>query len=350
MKKRYVVLSMALSIFLTGCVDNRNNDKTAEDSPAGAESQEVSKGIFAMDTYMTVRAYGESAESAVDDALAEIERLDNLFSSEDPDSEIYKINQQGGGSLSEDSAYLVERALEIAGETEGAFDIAIYPVAKAWGFLGQEYRVPDAEELEALFPLTDWTEIAYDGENAQISFAQEGMQIDLGGIAKGYTSSRIMNIFEEHGVTSGIVNLGGNAQMLGSKPDGSLWKVGIRDPNREDGYLGILDIADKAVITSGGYERYFEEDGMTYHHIIDPATGYPADSGLVSVSIVSGDGTLADGLSTALFIMGKEKAEAFWRAHHEEFDMILMTEENDVYVTEGIKDCFSSDYRVRILE
>lgn len=350
MKKWYVFLSMVLSIFLAGCVDNRNNDKTAEDSLAGAESQEISREIFAMDTYMTVRAYGESAESAVEDALVEIERLDNLFSSENQDSEIYKISQQGGGSLSEDSAYLLGRALEIARETDGAFDIAIYPIAKAWGFLGQEYRVPDVAELEALLPLTDWKKITYDGENAQISFAQEGMQIDLGGIAKGYTSSRIMDIFEEHGVTSGIVNLGGNAQMLGTKPDGSLWKVAIRDPNREDGYLGILDIADKAVITSGGYERYFEDDGITYHHIIDPATGYPADSGLVSVSIVSEDGTLADGLSTALFIMGKEKAESFWREHSEEFDMILMTEENDVYVTKGIKDCFSSDYNVEILE
>ncbi len=145
------------------------------------------------------------------------------------------------------------------------------------------------------------------------------------GSRKGYTSAQIMQIYQDCGVTSGLVNLGGNVQALGGKTDGSKWKVAIQSPDDTEDYLGILEIEDQAVITSGGYERYFEEDGVTYHHIIDPATGYPADSGLISVTIVSDDGTLADGLSTSLFIMGEEKAAQFWRENSDEFEAIMET-------------------------
>lgn len=132
------------------------------------------------------------------------------------------------------------------------------------------------------------------------------MKVDFGGIAKGYTSASVMEIFKECGVTSGLVSLGGNVQALGSKIDGSSWKVAVQNPDSEENYLGVLSIKDKAVITSGGYERYLK-NGKVYHHIIDPSTGYPANSGLKSVTIVSNDGTLADGLSTSLFIMGLKK-------------------------------------------
>ena len=152
------------------------------------------------------------------------------------------------------------------------------------------------------------------------------------------------------GVTSGLVNLGGNAQVLGTKPDGSLWRVAVQSPDSEDEYLGVLETKDKAIITSGGYERYFEKDGVTYHHIIDPSTGYPADNGLISVTIVSADGTLADGLSTSLFVMGKDKATDYWKAHSDEFDMILLTDDEKLYVSEGIKDSFTSDREFEIVE
>ena len=150
-------------------------------------------------------------------------------------------------------------------------------------------------------------------------------------------------------MTSGLVNLGGNAQVLGTKPDGSLWRVAVQSPDAEDEYLGVLETKDKAIITSGGYERYFEKDGVTYHHIIDPSTGYPAENGLISVTIVSADGTLADGLSTSLFVMGKDKAVDYWRTHSDEFDMILLTDDEQLYVSEGIKDSFTSDRDVNIV-
>ena len=283
-------------------------------------------------------------------SAAQINRLDALLSTGKKDSEIGQINANNGGQLSEDGAVLMERSLELYKSTNGAFDVAIYPVMKAWGFTDGNYQVPDADILKATLELADPSLIDYDKETSTVSFQKDGVQIDFGGIAKGYTSSRIMDIYREKGVTSGLVNLGGNAQVFGTKPDGSLWRVAVQSPDSEDEYLGVLETKDKAIITSGGYERYFEKDGVTYHHIIDPSTGYPADNGLISVTIVSADGTLADGLSTSLFVMGKDKATDYWKAHSDEFDMILLTDDEKLYVSEGIKDSFTSDREFEIVE
>ncbi len=369
MKNKLIkALSFSLTaIFLAGCSSNATENsastavenstvtessQTTEESSSSASSSrknEASRDVFAMDTYMTVTAYGNNASDAVDAAAAEIERLDAALSTGDEDSEIAKINKNSGGELGDDAGYLVERSLELYNETDGAFDIAIYPVMEAWGFTTQDYRVPDNEELKEKLTLTDASKINYDSESKSISFDMDGMEIDLGGIAKGYTSSRIMDIFKDYGVDSGIVSLGGNVQAYGTKTDGSNWRVAIQDPNDTENYIGILSIADKAVITSGGYERYFEEDGKTYHHIIDPFTGYPAENGLISVTIVSNDGTLADGLSTSLFIMGKDKAVEFWKSHSDEFDAVLETDDGTLYVTEGISDSFTSDGTFEII-
>ncbi len=314
------------------------------------EEAEVSKDLFAMDTYMTLTAYGEHAQEAVDKAAERVEELDALLSTGDENSEIYQLNQSGEATLSEEGGYLVERALELYQKTDGAFDIAIYPVMQAWGFPTQEYHVPDDATLKEKLALADASKVNYDKDTRKISFDQDGMEIDLGGIAKGYTSSQIMQIYQDCGVTSGLVNLGGNVQALGCKTDGSKWRVAIQSPDDTEDYLGILEIENQAVITSGGYERYFEEDGVTYHHIIDPATGYPADSGLISVTIVSDDGTLADGLSTSLFIMGEEKAAQFWRENSDEFETIMETSDGKLYVTEGITDSLTTDMDVTVIE
>jgi thiamine biosynthesis lipoprotein len=334
----------------TSSISDNQTEQTEQSEQSDQVSiEEASNELFAMDTYMTVTAYGENAQEAVDAASAEIERLDALLSTGDENSEIAQINLNHGGTLSADTSYLVESALDLYHSTDGAFDIAIYPIMQAWGFPTQEYAVPSEDVLESLFPLTDADNIVFDQDNSQLSFAVEGMEIDLGGIAKGYTSSRIMDIYREYGIVSGMVNLGGNVQVYSTKTDGSLWRIAVQSPDDSDDYVGILEASDVAVITSGGYERYFEEDGQTYHHIIDPDTGYPADNGLVSVTIVSADGTLADALSTSLFIMGKERAEQYWRAHSDDFDMILMDEDGILYVSEGIEENFTSDYTVEIV-
>ncbi len=345
---------LSVSLLLGGC-NNIKQDTTTETKNTQTEekaesNEEASKDIFAMDTYMTVTAYGAKAQEAVDEAEAEIQRLDELLSTGNEESEIAQLNQNKSATLSEDAGYLVERALELNKETDGAFDIAIYPVMEAWGFPTQNYQVPTADTLESLLKLADASQIIYDENSRKISFDREGMKIDLGGIAKGYTSSRIMDIYKENNISSGLVNLGGNVQALGTKPDGSKWRVAVQSPDDTEDYLGILSVEDKAVITSGGYERYFEQDGKTYHHIINPKTGYPAENGLTSVTVVSEDGTLADGLSTSLFIMGKEEAIEFWKAHSEEFDIIMLTDEGKLYVTEGIQDDFSTEMEMEIIE
>lgn len=313
----------------------------------GLQEQECTRQLFAMDTFMTFTAYGGNSEKAVEAAVKEVQRLDALLSTGEEDSEVSRINRNGSGTLSEDTGNILKRAMEIYEVTDGLFDFTIYPLMELWGFASQEYHVPDEAELSEVLPLADASKVQFDGTEAELS---EGQQIDFGGIAKGYTSARIMDIFREYGVTSGMVSLGGNIQVLGTKPDGSRWQIGIQDPDSGQGaVLAVLPVEDRAVITSGGYERYFEEDGNTYIHIIDPRTGYPADAGLISVTIVSEDGTLADALSTSLYIMGFEDAVSFWRAYGENFEMVLITEDRQIYVTEGISSDFQTDEEVLIL-
>ena len=319
--------------------------KTKKDPQAGEQSHRT---VFAMDTYMELTAYGSHREEALQAAEEEILRLDRTLTSEGTESEIARVNAAGAGTVSQDTAELLTRALGYAEETGGAFDIAIYPMMALWGFTGDSPAVPDAERIRELLPLCDPALIDFHGETGEVRFLREGVKIDLGGIAKGYTSSRVMEIFLEKGVVSGMVNLGGNVQTLGQKPGKKDWRIAIQDPYGSGDMLGIIAMHDKAAITSGGYERFFEEDGKHYHHIIDPETGYPAESGLLSVTIVSAVGTLADALSTSLFVMGKDNAVDFWRTHRDSFDMVLYTDQDEMYVSEGLEGSFTSkhDYTV----
>ncbi|MEY8428783.1 FAD:protein FMN transferase [Lachnospiraceae bacterium 46-15] len=334
---RRVFLMAAAGIFLYGC--------------SGKDASEVSasREFFAMDTVMTVTAYGERCEEAAEAAEKEAERLDALLSTGAADSEVSRLNREGGGSVSEDTAVLIEKAGRICEKTDGAFDISIYPVMRAWGFTDKKYQVPEPGELTVLLDRVDGSQIRLDGNRKKVLFGLDGMEIDLGGIAKGYASNRMMKIFQEYGVESGIVSLGGNVQVLGTKADGGNWRVAVRNPEGDGDFLGVLSVNGKAVVTSGGYERYFERDGKTYHHILDPASGYPADSGLVSVTVVSEDGVFADGLSTALFVMGMEQAVPFWKSHSEDFDAVFLDKEGGLWITEGLEGAFQSDFSCEII-
>lgn len=312
------------------------------------ESKSVTESIFAMDTYMDITAYGRNSEKAVEAAIAEIQRLDALFSTGSATSEVTMLNQNKKGELSEDYAYLLQRSIELWESTEGVFDITVYPIMKAWGFAGKEYRVPSREELEELLPYVDTALIDFDQASNTVTLPEQ-VEIDFGGIAKGYTSTRVAQIMEKYGIKSAMFNLGGNVQTVGAKTDGSMWRIAIKSPDNTLPYLGVISVADKAVITSGGYERYFEENGNSYHHIIDPKTGEPAQNGLVSVTIVCDDGTMADGLSTALYVMGKDEAIAYWRTHREKFDAVLLDEAGVLYITEGLEGFFSSELKYEII-
>ena len=360
MKKRKLLIALLCGALvclpLSGC--NNKNGASGTDSSVQSEvsedageqnssdsSQEYTGDVFAMDTYMTLTAYGENAQEAVEAGIAEIQRLDDLLSTGKETSEVAQINANGGGVLSEDTDYLVKRALDIYQSTNGAFDISIYPVMQLWGFTTGNFAVPSESDLAAKLALVDAGKITLSEENGQTSISlPEGMEIDLGGIAKGYTSGRVMEVMKSYGIKSAVINLGGNAHVLGNKTDGSQWKVGIQDPEDENGYLGGVNVTDKAIITSGGYERYFvdEDTGVKYHHIIDPKTGYSANNGLISVTIVSADSTLADGLSTSLFVLGTEDAITYCEEHCAEdgFDAIMEDEDGKLYITDGIYDDF----------
>lgn len=356
MKKRKLLIALLCGALvclpLAGC--NNKNGASGTDSSVQSEvsedageqnssdsSQEYTSDVFAMDTYMTLTAYGENAQEAVEAGIAEIQRLDDLLSTGKDTSEVAQINANGGGVLSEDTDYLVKRALDIYQSTNGAFDISIYPVMQLWGFTTGNFVVPSESDLAAKLALVDAGKIILSEENGQTSISlPEGMEIDLGGIAKGYTSGRVMDVMKSYGIKSAVINLGGNAHVLGNKTDGSQWKVGIQDPEDENGYLGGVSVTDKAIITSGGYERYFvdKDTGVKYHHIIDPKTGYSANNGLISVTIVSADSTLADGLSTSLFVLGTEDAITYCEEHCAEdgFDAIMEDEDGKLYITDGI--------------
>ena len=323
MKKHFISAMLSALLFLTGC--------SAESSP-----EPVQGTFFAMDTVMDFTIYGESG--LIDQSESLITSLESLVSVTDADSELYAINQTGSGMLTEEASSLMEQALEICRRTDGALDLSIYPIVRAWGFTTGSYQVPDEAEIQALLPLVDYRKIQYDAADGDVTLP-EGMKIDLGSVAKGYAGQLVAQMLRDNGVQSALLNLGGNVQTVGAKPDGSPWQIGIKDPQGEDAMM-VLSVEDQAVVTSGGYERYFEQDGQTYWHIMDPSTGHPADSGLISVTIVGDEGVVCDGLSTALFVMGLEKAADLW-AQSGDFEAVFVTASGEVYITEGLRDRFA---------
>lgn len=329
--KRFLtgVLTLAMMLSLTACQESSAN-----------------KQVFAMDTVMNLAAYGDSCEDVLKEAEIELYRLDALLSKTAESSLVSEINAAGEPvAVTEEVKELLNAAKEYSQTTGGAFDITIAPVVSAWGFTEDVYRVPEQAELELLLQSVGSEQIEIDGDSVMLGSVA---QIDLGGIAKGYASDRVAELFKQYGVERGWISLGGNVMAAGTRPDGEPWKVGIQHPEypNEEKFVGYVFLEDAYAVTSGGYQRVFEENGDFYHHIIDPATGYPADSGLVSVTIVAGsdtkgNGTMCDALSTALFVMGEEKALEFWRSSGYEFDVVLVTEDDRVVVTDGIAEQFA---------
>lgn len=324
MDKKCLLLPSALTLlFLSGCT-----------SQTVSESR---KNFFAMDTVMDFTIYGQ--EDLLDQTESMIRSLEAEMSVTDPDSEIAAINENSYGKVTGDTSDLISAALSLCQRTDGALDISVYPIVRAWGFTTDHYQVPDDASIQALLPLVDYTQIDYQQDSGDIHLP-DGMEIDLGSVAKGYAGQKAADFLKENGVTSGLLSLGGNIQAIGSKPDGSPWKIGIQDPFQNESPMMVLSVTDKSVVTSGGYERYFQQDGKTYWHIMDPSTGYPAENGLVSVTIVGTDGMLCDGLSTSLFVMGLEKAADFLGSS-DDFDAVFVTEDQTVYITEGLADSFA---------
>lgn len=294
-----------------------------------------SRTVYAMDTVMTLTAYGKDADGALAAAEAELHRLDALLDRHSGSSAVASLDRDGQVS-SRELADLLIRAKALSSLTDGAFELTLAPVIEAWGFGTDAPRVPEDAELSALLPAVGADRISIDGE--QIALAP-GTQIDLGGIAKGHAADAVCALLVQQGISSAVIDLGGDVGVLGTKPDGTPWRIAVKDPADGSQHIGVLSAADTFVVTSGIYERFFEQDGVRYHHIIDPATGRSAQSGLVSATVICADGTDADALSTAVFVMGAERAHALYETVGS-FEMILVTDDGRVLYTKGLADSF----------
>ncbi len=301
-----------------------------------AGEEPLDHSFFAMDTVIDFSVYGADQE-LINQMEATVIELDSQLSTTDANSTLSKLNATGQAEFSPEIAAFFEQALQVCDQTKGTIDISVYPLMTAWGFISGHYQVPTNEELAALLPLVDYRQISQQDNTISL---QPGMQLDLGSVAKGYTGDTLIKMMTDAGIESALINLGGNVQTLGLNPEGKPWQIGIQDPDLE-GYIGIIEAENQAVITSGGYQRFFSDDlGHIYSHILDPFSGKPVQNGILSVTIVCNKGLRSDALSTALFVMGLEDATAFWREHGD-FEAVIVTEDNQVYITSGIEDKFT---------
>ena len=328
MRKRslaLIFLCVQLGALLTGCAWRDAVDAAAP----------LTRTVFAMDTVMNLTVYGENGEAALAAAEEELYRLDAHLARGTEGSAVYALNRDGT-VIDAEAADLLRVSGTIAEAAGGAFDPTVAPLLELWGFGSGagEHRVPTPEELSAALAHVGAKQVHIDGKQV---FLDLPAQLDLGGVAKGYAGARIGQILRGSGAASAVIDLGGDVALLGGKPVGGAWRVAVKDPADEGAFLGVLETTgDVFVMTSGVYERYFEENGVRYHHILDPKTGCPADSGLVSATVICADGIWADALATACCVLGADDALAMRErlaAESMPFDVILVTEDGRVLYT-----------------
>lgn len=303
------------------------------------KSEYLERNIFALDTYINLKVYGDIGEQSMEEAEDRIEELENLFSVTVDGSDICRINSSPDtpAKVSDDTVNVINTALEISSVTDGALDISVYPVVELWGFTRDTQAVPIRSDLDKALNNVDWTKIFVDDENNSVCLEPD-MKLDLGAVAKGYIADQTAEFLKDAGAENAVLSFGGNIRTVGSK-NGNNWQIGVKYPFTQDNFA-ILSVGEISIVTSSIDQRNFEEGGKLYHHIIDPATGYPADNGTVSVTVLCNDGAKADGLSTALFVMGKDKAEQLYQSVGG-FEYVILDENNEVFVTDGLRETFS---------
>jgi thiamine biosynthesis lipoprotein len=306
--------------------------------------QSVSDSSFALGTVCNVKLYGQENEQHIPAVFDLIEEIEEKMSVKKDDTEASRLNEKAGKGpveVSEDTFHVVSRGKYYSALGDGAFDITIKPLVDLWGIGTDAARIPSETEIDEALEKVDYAKLKLDGERSTVELTEEGMGVDLGGIAKGYASDRAAALLQEKGVEYGIINFGGNVLAFGEKGGDTAWRIGIQSPVEERGsYVGIVEVRDEAVVTSGKYERYFERDGERYHHILSTEDGRPVRNSLTSVSIVSEKALEADALSTLIFVQGLEKglntAEEL-----EGVEAILITGEKVIYTTSGLRERFS---------
>ena len=333
-KTSYKLISLALCLAmmlpLAGC----------------SESKQEQAEIFAMDTYMTLTAYGKNATAGLNAAKSVITSMDSMLDPELETSTTYAINHAEGASVVVPGqvARMLNTAQAVYKQSGGALDLTIYPLIKRWGFVDGKYYVPTDEEISSDLVKRCFDKLtltSFPSSGTYMVQMPSGGELSFASVAKGCASDNAIEAMRQAGVESGIISLGGNVQTLGLKPDGSKWTVAIQDPNNTSSYVGVINVGETAVITSGSYQRNFTDThGKFYHHILKPSTGYPVTNSLVSVTIICTDGVMADCLSTAMFVLGETAALNYWRTYGG-FEMVLITSDNRIICTSGLLEEFT---------
>ena len=291
----------------------------------------------AMNTYMTVKSYGPNAKAANQQIQNEIERLEKILSTTISESDTSTINLQTAPqplTVQPETAFLIKQSQHFYEQTGGAFNPALYPVIREWGFTTGEYKVPEAGRIQELLENTDFSKVKIEGSEV---YRPTGLQLDFGAIGKGYAGDKAIEILKQQGIRSALLDFGGNIQVLGSKPDGTAWTVGIKNPWGGEPVASVR-LRDSCMITSGGYERFFTgEDGHKYIHIFDGTTGRPVENNLESVTIICMEGIYGDALSTSLFVMGEDKAVDFWQ-NTQDFDFVILTKDKEIIYSAALKE------------
>lgn len=320
---RRVLAPVLVLLFLTGC------------TPAGTGPVEA--GNFLLDTYVSIRLYDGSEETARE-ALELCRAYELVFSRTDADSELCRLNSRETDMVSRELADVISLGLDYGRLTGGAFDITMGSVTQLWDFHAEEPVLPDEGDIAEALSHVGWEKVRVEG--TRVLFDDPETMLDLGGIAKGYIADRLADYLREAGVTSAIIDLGGNLYCLGQRPDGQDFRAGIRHPEgAQNQSIGVLPIHDRSVVTSGRYERCFTLDGTSYHHILSPVTGWPAETGLASVTIVSDLGVDGDALSTACFVLGREAGMALVESL-EGVEAVFIDDHLVVEVSSGLEDVF----------
>ncbi len=347
-KLLFSLITLGISFMvLTGCSNSANKTTTESSASTKILKDPYSDEQFLLGTYVRIRVYDEGKESALKPAFDRVKELGDKITINQKGSEIDEVNEQAGikpVKVSDDVYTLVKRAYEYSQDSQGGFDMAIGAITQLWRIGFDDARKPSQEEIDQALKLVDYHKIELNDKEKTVYLKEKGMIIDLGAIAKGYITDEVVKVLKKQGVTTAIVDLGGNVYVLGHSPRGENqdWTVGIQDPNMARGsVLGSIKERNKTLVTSGIYERYLEVDGKKYHHLFDPKTGYPFDNDIASVTIITDKSIDGDGLSTAVFSMGVKKGLEYVESElNNGTEAIFVTKDDKVYVTDPIKDTF----------
>lgn len=348
MKNKVICLVLLISLMLAAAGCRRGETANGY--------EKVEKSEFLMGTLVTIKIFDrdeEKASRAAEEALERIREIEALLSVSKKESEINRINQRAGVqpvSVSDDTINVVDRGIYYGGLSDGLFDVTVGPLVSLWGIGTERQEVPGDEELNKALALIDYRDVEINREAGEVYLKRPGMGLDLGGIAKGYAADEVKELLEAAGIKHAVINLGGNILTVGAKYDGGPWNIGIKDPEEPAGsLLGMARIIGKTVVTSGDYERYFEEDGRRYHHILNPFTGYPGKSEIRGVTIITSSSIDADALSTTVFLLGPEEGMQLIESL-EGVEAVVVTDKRQVVLSSGIKDTFSllkANYKIR---